>query len=311
VSYLGRYSDRLWGTIELNPGIFLGSGPCTIPGPNGTSMTFGRCDTRASLNFRRELYLANPDEAQFISNLNRYTDLGTQKYRGLKLSVRRRATTGLSLNANYTWSYCFGNATPDGFLQLNDTYKKPEDPSFDHGNCQQNRTHVASVTAGVITPQFDSAALRAVLSDWRISGVVTARSGDWLTVNLGNNTDVRGNGIRTQRVVQISDDVYASERTLGGYLNRDAFERPAPGTYGDHVQNSIAGPAFWTVNLALSRFVNLTDNQRLEIRVESFNLLNNFNWSNPQSNFTSGQFGRITSQAGDPRVMQFGVKYAF
>ena len=28
-------------------------------------------------------------------------------------------------------------------------------------------------------------------------------------------------------------------------------------------------------------------------------------------NFASGQFGRITTQAGAPRIMQFGVKYAF
>ena len=35
--------------------------------------------------------------------------------------------------------------------------------------------------------------------------------------------------------------------------------------------------------------------------LESFNLLNHFNWGDPQTNFNSGQFGRITSQAGDPR----------
>jgi hypothetical protein len=51
--------------------------------------------------------------------------------------------------------------------------------------------------------------------------------------------------------------------------------------------------------------------QRPELRVESFNLLNRFNWGNPATNFNLGQFGRITSQAGDPRIMQLGVKYAF
>ena len=49
----------------------------------------------------------------------------------------------------------------------------------------------------------------------------------------------------------------------------------------------------------------------MEVRIEAFNLLNNFNWGNPIANFSSGNFGRIQSQTGDPRIMQFGVKYAF
>jgi hypothetical protein len=49
----------------------------------------------------------------------------------------------------------------------------------------------------------------------------------------------------------------------------------------------------------------------VELRAEVFNLFNNFNWGNPQTNFDSGAFGRITSMAGAPRIMQFGVKYMF
>jgi hypothetical protein len=310
VSYLGRYSDRLWGTIELNPGTFFGSSRCTIPGPGGTSRTFPNCSTAASLNFRRELYLENPDEAQFISNLNRYTDLGTQEYRGLKLSVRRRAATGISFNANYTWSYCWGNSTPVAFLQLNDTYKKPEDPSFDAGNCGENRTHIGNITVGYLTPELGNAALSAVLSNWRIAGILNARSGRWLTVDMGPRVDVRGNGIRNQRVNQISNNIYG-DKSLARYLNRDAFERPAPGTYGNHVFNSIKGPGFWQVDLAVSKLVSFGTAQTLEFRVEAFNLFNNFNWDNPVTNFTSGLFGRIRTQVGDPRIVQFGVKYGF
>ena len=31
-SYLGSYSDRLWGQVAINPGVFLGLGPCTLQG---------------------------------------------------------------------------------------------------------------------------------------------------------------------------------------------------------------------------------------------------------------------------------------
>ena len=39
--------------------------------------------------------------------------------------------------------------------------------------------------------------------------------------------------------------------------------------------------------------------------------INNFNWGNPATNYDPGTFGQITSLAGDPRILQFGVKYAF
>ncbi len=57
--------------------------------------------------------------------------------------------------------------------------------------------------------------------------------------------------------------------------------------------------------------VPVAASQRLELRLEVFNLLNQFNWGNPDPNFNAGTFGRITSMAGEPRIMQFGVKYDF
>jgi hypothetical protein len=47
------------------------------------------------------------------------------------------------------------------------------------------------------------------------------------------------------------------------------------------------------------------------LRLETFKLLNNFNWGNPVVNLTSGTFGRILTQAGTPRIIQFGVKVGF
>ena len=32
VNYLGRYSDHLWAEEALNPGVFMGTGPCTLNG---------------------------------------------------------------------------------------------------------------------------------------------------------------------------------------------------------------------------------------------------------------------------------------
>jgi hypothetical protein len=61
----------------------------------------------------------------------------------------------------------------------------------------------------------------------------------------------------------------------------------------------------------VTRLLSLADRRALELRVEVFNLLNNFNWGAPNTSFGAGTFGRITSQSGDPRIMQFGIKYGF
>jgi hypothetical protein len=300
-SYLGSYSDRLWGAVALNPGVFRGLGACTING-----VAYPTCTTNANLDVRRVLYQENPREAGLLGPIDRHSAVGTQDYHALKLTARRRATS-LTLSGNYTLAYCVGNSTPLS-PQFSSGYLKPEDPGFDRGNCEQSRTHIANLTLGVQTPDFDAPALRAVASNWRVSGIINARSGSWLSVTT--NQDIAGTGISGQRVNLVSDDVYG-DKSLTSYLNRAAFTLPAPGTLGDLVANSIKGPGFWAVDLGMSKLVSLTERQRLEFRVEAFNLLNNFNWGNPTTNLDSAQFGRITTNAGTQRIMQFAVKYEF
>ena len=81
--------------------------------------------------------------------------------------------------------------------------------------------------------------------------------------------------------------------------------------FGNHERNSIRGPGFWKIDLAISRLFTFSTSHNVEVRLEAFNLLNNFNWGNPIVNFSSGLFGRIQTVAGDMRIMQFGVKYSF
>ena len=141
-----------------------------------------------------------------------------------------------------------------------------------------------------------------------MSGIVSARSGSWLTVTT--TRDIAGTGITPQRVNQVNDNPYG-DKSLNNYLSAAAFAYPAAGAYGDHVNNSIEGPGFWSADMALSRLVSFTATRQLELRLEIFNLFNNFNWGNPVTNFDAGTFGRITASAGDPRIMQFGIKYGF
>ena len=303
VSYLGSYSDRLWNLVALNPGQYLGTGPCTIAG-----VSYAVCTTAANLDQRRTLYAQNPAEARFLGPVDRHTSIGTQSYRALKLSFRRRTAEGLSLTGNYTLSHCVGNVTPAGQPQISSGFLKPNDPEFDRGNCEQNRTQVGNFTAGYQTPQFDGAALRVLASGWRVSGILSARSGQWLTVTTGR--DIAATGISAQRLNEVTDDPYGA-KTLDNYLSPAAFAYPADGTLGDHKINSVAGPGYWSIDLAVSRVVSFAAGRNIEFRMEAFNLLNNFNWGNPVTIYDQATFGKIQSVAGSPRILQFAVKFGF
>jgi hypothetical protein len=139
-SYLGRYSDRLWGFNAVNYGVFMGLGPCTI---NGVAFTV--CTTNGNLQQRRVLSLANenPRSAALIGILDEYTNDGDQSYRGMRLSLQRRATTGLSFSTNYTLSRCYGLEMGTA-AQFGATYTDPTNPDNDRGYCDQDRTHIAS-----------------------------------------------------------------------------------------------------------------------------------------------------------------------
>ncbi|NOT26707.1 MAG: hypothetical protein HOP16_11450, partial [Acidobacteria bacterium] len=291
--------------VQVNPGVFLGLNPCTL---NGVS--YPVCTTAANLDRRRVLILENPAVGQFFGPVDRHDDVGEQSYAGLKLSVQRRAASGVSLSANYTVSRCEADTGSSfSFAQFSSGYTDPNNPSFDRGNCTQSRTQIANVSVGAETPQFSNAVARAVASGWRASGIFSTRSGSWLTVTT--TTDVAATGIANQRVNQVLEDPYTADKTLNAYLNRAAFALPASGTLGDHKNGSIQGPGFWNVDLAITRLLPITGQQTLELRIETFNLFNHFNWGNPVTNFNAATFGRVLSQEGDPRIMQFGIKYGF
>jgi hypothetical protein len=302
-NYLGRYSDHLWAQTAINPGVFLGLGPCVVNG-----VPYATCSTNANLNQRRKLGLENPQEGGLIGALDLHDDVGYQSYHGLRFTATRRATSGVAISGNYTVSQCEGTATPGSFPQISAGYTNPDDPDMDKGHCDQDRRHLANVTVGYLTPEWSNPVTRALASNWRVSGILSVRSGAWLNIVSGQDRAL--NGISNQRPNQVSDDVYGA-KTIDSFLNRDAFAQPALGTFGNVTYRSVQGPGYWDINMALSRLISVGGSRSLELRIEAFNLTNNFNWGDPATNLNLATFGRITSLAGAPRVMQFGIKYAF
>jgi hypothetical protein len=225
----------------------------------------------------------------------------------------------VSVSANYTRAYCVGNFAQTTFFTGGQSLQDPNNPDWDLGNCSLSRRHIANATVTVETPQFANRGLHILASGWNVAGILGARSGAWLTVMTLR--DIAANGILQQRVDQVLANPYG-KKTLDNYLNPAAFAYPAPGQLGNHKRNSIEGPAYWSIDLALSRRIPIGAARNMELRVETFNLLNHFNWGNPGPplggggnantvNFDAGNFGQVTTQAGTPRIFQFGIKYVF
>ena len=292
---------------------------------NPAATNFQTCMT-ANQNQRRPFYLANPIQGQYYGNVDAYVTDGTQRYNGMLLSIARRAGRGATVSANYTLSHCTGS--PDGSgggtANLGTGYNDPNNTHLDDGNCTSDRRHVFTLTAGVESPRLEgsSAALRAAASGWRLVGSFRALSGPYLNIVPGSDRALNSQA-GTQRVNQILGDPYGDNSfnpANGGriLLNPLAFALPALGTLGTMERNSVKGIGYKNVDMSLSRLFRVNDTRTIEVRVEAFNAFNWFGWGAPGAT-TQGQpnqtlsgatFGQITS-AGDPRFLQFGIKFGF
>jgi hypothetical protein len=327
-TYIGSRMVHMWGAVDGNPGVAPAtpiastSAACTVNVPGGGTQTFPNCG--AALDQRRELSLLNPAVGQYYGYLDYVTDAGWQNYHGLLLSAQRRAGHGVAVSANYTVSTCTGLISQgDAPLNVATGYMIPismiNPPSeaeqkrifeSEKGYCTNWRRHIFNGTATVESPDFKGAAMRALASGWRLSGVYRSSSGAPLNVTTGVDRALSGIQTTTQRPDQILDNPYG-DGTINNWLNAKAFAQPAIGTYGNAKRNAYFGPARQTVDLSLVRQFSLSAERKLEARIEAFNAFNWFVKGNPVLTLSSPSFGRIQTLGADPRVMQFALKYVF
>jgi len=302
--YVGSRTNNIWESTPLNNARFI-----PVPGSNAAPSI-------ANINNRRPLNLIDPNNGKYFAGLDQYVSDGTQSFNGLLLSLRG-STRLTTMNANYTLSHCYGSPEGGGASTTNVSagYNIPDNPRFDDGNCAADRLHNFALTASVQSPRFDSQAMRAAFSDWRLVGGFRATTGPWLTISTGADIALNGQPV-TQRANQVLDDPYL-DRSInpanGGmrFLNPLAFAQPAAGTLGTSVRNGIRGMGTRSLDMSLTRVIRITGTQDVEVRVDAFNAFNWFQWGQPATALNNlATFGQITT-AGAPRAMQFAVKYRF
>ena len=87
--------------------------------------------------------------------------------------------------------------------------------------------------------------------------------------------------------------------------------------FGDLGRNAVIGPAFYNIDLSLTKNVRSATRTRLQFRVDVFDLLNHPNFGPPGNIVGSPAFGKITrtrlptGEAGSSRQIQLAVHASF
>jgi hypothetical protein len=307
-NYLGTGTAHMWSLHQLNPAIFLGLGPCTLHGVQYTT-----CSATSNTDARRRMNLTYDEWGDRYGDVPRIAAEGTASYNALLLGVQRRATQGITINGNYTWSHCISDHPQPGgtaFGTRGNVGWTNGERFRDRGNCSSSasdRRHIFNLSGVAETPTFENPTLRVIASNWRFSPILRLLSGEAMTVTT--NQDRALTGMSGQRVNQLQENVYG-DGTPDKFLNPAAFALPAIGTFGNLGVGSVFGPGTWQFDLSLSRAFQFRESQRMEFRAEAFNLTNSFRMENPSVNFNANTFGKVTA-AKDPRIMQFALKYFF
>ncbi len=319
-SYLGSNTIHVYTNQAQNRPVFFpgnsdANGNCQAEGfvfaAGGPDRT---CSTSSNTDDRRRLQLKYPEPGvgDKFGNLGKIDTGGTASYNGMLLSVQRRATGGVTLNVNYTWSHCISDPW---LFNIHSSHGgggliQPNNRAYDRGNCVDtgdDRRHLFNTSVVMASPEFSNPTARALASGWQFSSIIRVLSGAFMSVET--DTDPSLTDSEPQRVNLILDNPFG-DKTAGNYLNPAAFERPAAGTFGNLGRSNIRGPGTWQFDVSLSRSFQLTEAQRIELRAEAFNILNGTRFRNPQNDFDSNTFGQVT-RAEDPRIMQFALKYYF
>lgn len=287
-------------------------------------------------------FLTNP--ASGVVNL--LTNGTYFRYNSLQAEVRRRFSQGLYFQANYTFSK---NLT-DG-VGTSQTLVEPfldnANPQWDVQRADFDQTHTFNFN-GVYQLPFGrgkrflsdkGGAVDKILGGWELSGLAQWSTGAPITF-----TDPRGtlnregrSGRQTAnsnltaeqirgligvfekdgRIYWINPSVISSAgRGAGGFGSApfpgQVFFNVAPGQTGNLGRTLINGPNTFNINMALLKNIRFTENIRVQLRAEAFNLLNKVNFFNNTqfADINSATFGQITSAAAS-RQMQFAFRFEF
>ena len=265
--------------------------------------------------------------------INQATNGGASDYHSLQVNLRRRLTKGLLFGVAYTWSKALDFGSSNG-TKLTNTFDK----NLMYGRADFDRRHVFIANVVYNIDQFNHSNFieRTVLGRWQVSGTLQGQTGAGLSVTTGTDFAGVGTGSGSQFVPIIKSGVQ-TYKGFAGYnppsgtnlwFDTSAYVTsssaltnaalPYRGTFQPRgARNVISGPGFQSYNMALNKNFTLVpghEGTALTFRAEAFNLTNHPTADNPNTTFTSSQFGQSVGKGGTygaDRQFQFSLRASF
>jgi hypothetical protein len=242
-------------------------------------------------------------------------------YNGMQLTLTKRYSRGFTVTSNYTLSKVEGNFGDD-VIPYNEFTLDKKDPLV-WGPLFQDRTHRFTTSWVWDLPGAEmTGPMRWLAGGWQWSGLMEVESGRPFNVISGSDRSGRGLGSNADRAQLTGEPIEppaGSDPTL--WFNPAAFAPAAVGTFGNVPKGFLRGPSFHAWNMGLFKNFRFNSDVNVQFRAEFFNVFNQVNFdipgSTPSDNriaANSANFGKITRTVpvtGDPRVVQFGLKFVF
>jgi hypothetical protein len=264
------------------------------------------------------------------------TNYGFGNYNAATVSVKKRLSYGLQMQASYIYAKNMSNlggnpGTPAGGFagEYGGTLSNPYQANIDYGNVNFTRKNRFLATflydlpfgKGKMLLNGANALVDRVVGGWELAGVLLFQSGPFMTVsqlddpcgcgfNVFNST-----GGRADTVPGVSP--YAGQ-SIAQWINPAAYSTPlnAIGRFGDSEAGAVTGPGTQAVSMSLIKSVAVKESIRVQFGAQVANLFNHPNFAPPGS-LTLGVagFGAITSlqtaEGAGPRQIQLTGRITF
>ena len=241
--------------------------------------------------------------------------VGGSNYNALEVSLEKRYSRGLALTVSYTYSKSLDYGSSGLFSIEGFSVENPYNIGPDYAPSSFNIPHNLTVSWVYQLPfgtgrQFSSGnkIVDAVVGNWQWNGIADIRSGQ--NFNLTVNGDIANTGNFGYERPEVIGDFHHFNSTKAEWFNTAAFAAPQPFTFGNAGRDLLRTQFVHVFNMGLFKQIPFHEGIYGELRAEAYNVFNTPIFNAPDSEFTDGTFGQVTS-AQAPRTMQIGARIHF